>query len=222
MLSILCDTSPRATHTPDPFPFLPNVRCPRLPRSASVPADPKPCPGSVRVSRTGCPQKGADAVRSGRGSKEPLYDTARPQGAADGRAALLLERSLRRRRSFWGVGVGGRMWRVCARRAQSAVPRAGLGARWAVLKEGPGAPCGSPRAGPAAARCSSGTPSYGVRLLCGWSSGSDTAPHNRLLRQLLGSPGRRSYSLPPHQKVSVRPRTPLSFRASSLTWGNPP
>lgn len=120
------------------------------------------------------------------------------------------------------MGVGGRMWRVCARRAQSVVPRAGIRPRWAVLKEGPGAPYGSPRVGPAAARCSSGTPSYGVRLLCGWSSGSDTAPRNRLLRQLLGSPGRRSYSLPPHQKVSAPPRTPLSFRAGSLTQGNPP
>ncbi|EGW03817.1 dihydrolipoyllysine-residue acetyltransferase component of pyruvate dehydrogenase complex, mitochondrial [Cricetulus griseus] len=110
------------------------------------------------------------------------------------------------------------MWRVCARRAQSAVPRAGLGARWAVLKEGPGAPCGSPRAGPAAARCSSGTPSYGVRLLCGWSSGSDTAPHNRLLRQLLGSPGRRSYSLPPHQKVPLPSLSPTMQAGTIARW----
>lgn len=117
----------------------------------------------------------------------------------------------------WGsVAV---MWRVCARRAQSAVPRAGFRTRWAALKEGPGAPCGSPRTGPAAVRCGSGIPSYGVRSLCGWSYGSSTVPRNRLLRQLLGSPSRRSYSLPPHQKVSDPPRSRLSFRARSLAWG---
>lgn len=117
----------------------------------------------------------------------------------------------------WGsVAV---MWRVCARRAQSAVPRAGFRARWAALKEDPGAPCGRPRAGPAAVRCGSGIPSYGVRSLCGWSSGSCTVPRNRLLRQLLGLPSRRSYSLPPHQKVSDPPWSLLSFRARSLAWG---
>ncbi|XP_041494495.1 dihydrolipoyllysine-residue acetyltransferase component of pyruvate dehydrogenase complex, mitochondrial [Microtus oregoni] len=110
------------------------------------------------------------------------------------------------------------MWRVCARRAQSAVPRAGIRPRWAVLKEGPGAPYGSPRVGPAAARCSSGTPSYGVRLLCGWSSGSDTAPRNRLLRQLLGSPGRRSYSLPPHQKVPLPSLSPTMQAGTIARW----
>lgn len=31
------DNSPRDTNTPDPFPFHPNVRCPRLPRSTTVP-----------------------------------------------------------------------------------------------------------------------------------------------------------------------------------------
>lgn len=131
-----------------------------------------------------------------------------------------MERSLRRRRSLWGLGVGGSMWRVCARRAQSAAPRAGLGARWAALKEGPGTPCGSPRAGPAAARCSNATLSYGVRSLSGWSSGLVTVTRNRLLRQLLGSPSRRSYSLPPHQKVSAPPRTRVSFRAGSWRGGS--
>lgn len=111
------------------------------------------------------------------------------------------------------------MWRVCARRAQSAVPGAGFRTRWAALKEGPGARCGSPPTGPAAVRCGSGIPSYGVRSLCGWSYGSSTVPRNRLLRQLLGSPSRRSYSLPPHQKVSDPSRSPLSFRARSLAWG---
>lgn len=111
------------------------------------------------------------------------------------------------------------MWRVCARRAQSAVPRAGFRARWAALKEDPGAPCGNPRTGHAALRCGSGIPSYGVRSLCGWSYGSATVPRNRLLRQLLGSPSRRSYSLPPHQKVSHPPRSLLSFRARFLARG---
>ncbi|XP_040585630.1 dihydrolipoyllysine-residue acetyltransferase component of pyruvate dehydrogenase complex, mitochondrial [Mesocricetus auratus] len=110
------------------------------------------------------------------------------------------------------------MWRVCVRRAQSAVPRAGLGDRWAVLKDGPVAPCGSSRAGPGAARFSSGTPSYGVRFLCGWSSGSDTAPRNRLLRQLLGSPGRRSYSLPPHQKVPLPSLSPTMQAGTIARW----
>ncbi|KAK7796602.1 hypothetical protein U0070_001842 [Myodes glareolus] len=110
------------------------------------------------------------------------------------------------------------MWRVCARRAQSAVPRDGIGPRWAVLKEGPGAPYGSPRAGLTAARCSSGTPSYGVRLLCGWSSGSDTAPRNRLLRQLLGSSGRRFYSLPPHQKVPLPSLSPTMQAGTIARW----
>ncbi|XP_051012375.1 dihydrolipoyllysine-residue acetyltransferase component of pyruvate dehydrogenase complex, mitochondrial [Acomys russatus] len=110
------------------------------------------------------------------------------------------------------------MWRVCARRAQSAVPRAGLGARWAALKEGPGTPCGSPRAGLAEARCSNGTPSYGVRSLCGWSSGSATVPRNRLLRQLLGSPSRRSYSLPPHQKVPLPSLSPTMQAGTIARW----
>ncbi|XP_021514313.1 dihydrolipoyllysine-residue acetyltransferase component of pyruvate dehydrogenase complex, mitochondrial [Meriones unguiculatus] len=110
------------------------------------------------------------------------------------------------------------MWRVCARRAQSAVPRAGLGARWAALKEGPRTPCGSPRTSPAAAGCSNGTPSYGVRLLCSWSSGSGTAPRNRLLRQLLGSPGRRSYSLPPHQKVPLPSLSPTMQAGTIARW----
>ncbi|KAL6071544.1 hypothetical protein STEG23_024515, partial [Scotinomys teguina] len=88
----------------------------------------------------------------------------------------------------------------------------------ASRREGPGAPCGSPRVGPAAARCSNGTPSYGVRLLCGWSSGSDTAPRNRLLRQLLGSPGRRSYSLPRHQKVPLPSLSPTMQAGTIARW----
>nr|BAC27715.1 unnamed protein product [Mus musculus] len=110
------------------------------------------------------------------------------------------------------------MWRVCARRARSAVPRDGFRARWAALKEGPGAPCGSPRIGPAAVRCGSGIPRYGVRSLCGWSSGSGTVPRNRLLRQLLGSPSRRSYSLPPHQKVPLPSLSPTMQAGTIARW----
>lgn len=136
----------------------------------------------------------------------PLYDNVRLGGAADGNAALLLERSLRRRRWFWGVGVAGTMWRVCARRAQNAAPRAGFGVRWAALREDPGAPCVTSRTGAAPARCSSGTTGYGrVRALCGWSPSSWATHRHRLLLQLLGSSSRRCYSLPPHQKVSPRP-----------------
>ena len=95
------------------------------------------------------------------------------------------------------------MWRVCARRAQNAAPRAGFGARWTAFREEPGAPCVTPQAGSALARCSSKTPGYGrVRALCGWSPVSWAIPRNRVLLQLWGSPSRRWYSLPPHQKVS--------------------
>lgn len=152
---------------------------------------------------------------------ESVYDNVRLRGLADGSAAPLSGRSLGRRRRFGGVGVGGTMWRVCARRAQDAAPRTGFGARWAALREGPGAPIATPRGGPAPARChGAATPGYcGVRAVCGWRSGSCTTPRGRFLLQLLGSPGRRCYSLPPHQKVSPRPAlrgTPLSFRVDFL------
>lgn len=109
-----------------------------------------------------------------------------------------------------GRGVCGTMWRVCARRAQSAVPRAGFRARWATLK--------GPRTGPAAVRCGSGIPSYGVRSLCSWSYGSATVPRNRILRQLLGSPSRRSYSLPPHQKVPLPSLSPTMQAGTIARW----
>lgn len=150
----------------------------------------------------------------------PFYDNLRPRGAADGNAALLLERSLRRRRWLWGVGVSGSMWRVCARQAQNAAPRAGFGARWTALREEPGARCVTPQAGSAPARCCSRTTGYGrLRALCGWSPSSWATPRNRVLLQLWGSPRRRWYSLPPHQKVSPVPvlrGTPLSFMGSFL------
>lgn len=113
------------------------------------------------------------------------------------------------------------MWRVCARRAQRAAPGAGFGARRAAPREEPGAPCVTPRAEPAPARCSSATPGDGPRwALCGrWA-----APRTRPPLQLLGAPGRRWYSLPPHQKVSPRSAlrgAPVSLKADSPS-GPPP
>lgn len=156
----------------------------------------------------------------------PFYDNVRLRGVPDGNAALFLGRSLRRR--FWlrGVWVSDTMWRVCARRARNATPRPGFRAQWIALREGPGAPCLTPRVGPAPARCNSATTGYGsVRALCAWRHSSWTTHRNHFLRQLLGSPGRRYYSLPPHQKVSPRTvlsRTLLSFRADFLASDLPP
>lgn len=123
-----------------------------------------------------------------------------------------------------GVGVRGTMWRVCARRARPAAPSAGFGARWTALREEPGVPCVTPRVGPAPARCISATTGCRVRAFCGWRPGPWAVPRNRFLLQLLGSPGRRCYSLPPHQKVSPRPvlrGTPLSFRVDFLALDLP-
>lgn len=112
------------------------------------------------------------------------------------------------------------MWRVCARRARNAAPRTGLGAPWTASREGPAGQCVSRRSGPAPARYNSTTARYGgVRALGGWSPNSGATPRNRLLLQLLGSSSRRSYSLPPHQKVSSRLGTRLPFRALFLALG---
>uniref|UniRef100_A0ABI7ZCG8 Acetyltransferase component of pyruvate dehydrogenase complex n=1 Tax=Felis catus TaxID=9685 RepID=A0ABI7ZCG8_FELCA len=111
------------------------------------------------------------------------------------------------------------MWRVCARRARNVAPRAGFGARWTALREDPGAPCVTPRAGAAPARCSSGTAGYGrVRALCGWSPSSWATPRNRLALQLLGSPSRRCYSLPPHQKVPLPSLSPTMQAGTIARW----
>lgn len=197
----------------------------------------RPCPCGWKIVYPTCRQPPFPLLPGGRADVPPIsglgrgavnprslfYDNVRPCGAADGNATLLLERSLRRRRWFWGVGVAGTMWRVCARRAQNAAPRAGFGARWAALREDPGAPCVTPRAGAGPARCSSGTTAYGrVRALCGWSPSSKDTQRNRLLLQLLGSSSRRWYSLPPHQKVSPRPAlrgTPFVLQGRLLGLG---
>uniref|UniRef100_A0A8C8XJS7 Acetyltransferase component of pyruvate dehydrogenase complex n=1 Tax=Panthera leo TaxID=9689 RepID=A0A8C8XJS7_PANLE len=111
------------------------------------------------------------------------------------------------------------MWRVCARRARNVAPRAGFGARWTALREDPGAPCVTPRAGAAPARCSSGTAGYGrVRALCGWSPSSWATPRNRLALQLLGSPSLRCYSLPPHQKVPLPSLSPTMQAGTIARW----
>ncbi|XP_064231479.1 dihydrolipoyllysine-residue acetyltransferase component of pyruvate dehydrogenase complex, mitochondrial isoform X2 [Aotus nancymaae] len=111
------------------------------------------------------------------------------------------------------------MWRVCARPAHNVAPRTGLGARWTALREGPGSPRVTSRSGPAPARRSSVTTGYGgVRTLCGWTPSSGAMPRNRLLLQLLGSPGRRCYSLPPHQKVPLPSLSPTMQAGTIARW----
>ncbi|KAM9221081.1 dihydrolipoyllysine-residue acetyltransferase component of pyruvate dehydrogenase complex, mitochondrial isoform 1-T1 [Dugong dugon] len=110
------------------------------------------------------------------------------------------------------------MWRVCAQRAQSAAPRAGFGARCAALREGLGALCVTPRSGPAPALCSRTTGYGGVRALCSWSPKCWPTPRNRLFLQLLGSPGRRCYSLPPHQKVPLPSLSPTMQAGTIARW----
>ncbi|XP_045226965.2 dihydrolipoyllysine-residue acetyltransferase component of pyruvate dehydrogenase complex, mitochondrial isoform X4 [Macaca fascicularis] len=111
------------------------------------------------------------------------------------------------------------MWRVCARRAQNVAPWAGLEARWTALQEVPGTPRVSSRIGPAPARRNSATTGYGgVRALCGWTPSSGATPRNRLLLQLLGSPGRRCYSLPPHQKVPLPSLSPTMQAGTIARW----
>uniref|UniRef100_A0A2I3HQQ0 Acetyltransferase component of pyruvate dehydrogenase complex n=1 Tax=Nomascus leucogenys TaxID=61853 RepID=A0A2I3HQQ0_NOMLE len=111
------------------------------------------------------------------------------------------------------------MWRVCARRAQNVAPWAGLEARWTALQEVPGTPRVTSRSGPAPAHRNSVTTGYGgVRALCGWTPSSGATPRNRLLLQLLGSPGRRCYSLPPHQKVPLPSLSPTMQAGTIARW----
>ncbi|KAM4828003.1 dihydrolipoyllysine-residue acetyltransferase component of pyruvate dehydrogenase complex, mitochondrial [Thomomys bottae] len=112
------------------------------------------------------------------------------------------------------------MWRLCARQAQSAAPKVGLGARWAALREGPGAPSASRRAGPALVRCRSATTGNGgVRALRRWGPSGGPAPRHRpLLQQLLGCPGRRWYSLPSHQKVPLPSLSPTMQAGTIARW----
>ncbi|XP_075402717.1 dihydrolipoyllysine-residue acetyltransferase component of pyruvate dehydrogenase complex, mitochondrial [Tenrec ecaudatus] len=109
------------------------------------------------------------------------------------------------------------MWRVCARRARSAAPRAGFGVRDAAFREGPGGLRVTSRSGPA--RCHSRISGYGgVRALCSWSPSTCCPPRNRFLLQLLGAPGRRGYSLPPHQKVPLPSLSPTMQAGTIARW----
>ncbi|XP_055129089.1 dihydrolipoyllysine-residue acetyltransferase component of pyruvate dehydrogenase complex, mitochondrial isoform X9 [Symphalangus syndactylus] len=111
------------------------------------------------------------------------------------------------------------MWRVCARRAQNVAPWAGLEARWTALQEVPGTPRVTSRSGPSPAHRNSVTTGYGgVRALCGWTPSSGATPRNRLLLQLLGSPSRRCYSLPPHQKVPLPSLSPTMQAGTIARW----
>uniref|UniRef100_A0A2K6EX44 Dihydrolipoamide acetyltransferase component of pyruvate dehydrogenase complex n=1 Tax=Propithecus coquereli TaxID=379532 RepID=A0A2K6EX44_PROCO len=111
------------------------------------------------------------------------------------------------------------MWRVCARGAQNVAPRTGLGARWTALREGPEAPCVTPRSVPAPVRCNSVSTGYGgIRALCGWTPSSGITSRNHLLLQLLGSTSRRCYSLPPHQKVPLPSLSPTMQAGTIARW----
>ncbi|XP_054989792.1 dihydrolipoyllysine-residue acetyltransferase component of pyruvate dehydrogenase complex, mitochondrial [Sorex araneus] len=111
------------------------------------------------------------------------------------------------------------MWRVCARRAQRAVPGAVFWARRAARKEGPGAACATSRAGRVPAGCRGATTGHGGgRALSGWSPGARATPRNRFLLQLLGPPGRRAYSLPPHQKVPLPSLSPTMQAGTIARW----
>ncbi|XP_008063774.1 dihydrolipoyllysine-residue acetyltransferase component of pyruvate dehydrogenase complex, mitochondrial isoform X1 [Carlito syrichta] len=111
------------------------------------------------------------------------------------------------------------MWRVCARRARNVAPRAALGARETALREGPGVPRVTSRSDPASFRGRSATVGYGGgRALCGWSPRSGATPRNRLLLQLWGFPGRRCYSLPPHQKVPLPSLSPTMQAGTIARW----
>uniref|UniRef100_G1QNQ3 Acetyltransferase component of pyruvate dehydrogenase complex n=1 Tax=Nomascus leucogenys TaxID=61853 RepID=G1QNQ3_NOMLE len=111
------------------------------------------------------------------------------------------------------------MWHVCARRAENVAPWVGLEAQWTALQEAPGIPQVTSRSGPAPARRNSVTTGYGgVRALCGWTPSSGATPRNRLLLQLLGSPGRRCYSLAPHQKIPLPSLSPTMQAGTIARW----
>ncbi|XP_074072774.1 dihydrolipoyllysine-residue acetyltransferase component of pyruvate dehydrogenase complex, mitochondrial [Macrotis lagotis] len=109
------------------------------------------------------------------------------------------------------------MWRVCARRARCAAPRAALGSPAAAPRDTPGRPASVPSATPKLARSSHG----GARALQDWAPGpgSGTTPRPRLLLlRCLGTPGRRWYSLPPHQKVPLPSLSPTMQAGTIARW----
>ncbi|XP_027703139.1 dihydrolipoyllysine-residue acetyltransferase component of pyruvate dehydrogenase complex, mitochondrial [Vombatus ursinus] len=111
------------------------------------------------------------------------------------------------------------MWRVCARRARCAAPRTRFGspAAAAAPREAPGGPAPVPAATPSLSRFSHSR----AGALQGWGpgSGSGAVPRARLLLlQLLGMPGRRWYSLPPHQKVPLPSLSPTMQAGTIARW----
>ncbi|KAM9033927.1 dihydrolipoyllysine-residue acetyltransferase component of pyruvate dehydrogenase complex, mitochondrial [Sarcophilus harrisii] len=109
------------------------------------------------------------------------------------------------------------MWRVCARRARCAAPRTGFISPAAAPREAPSGPAPVPAAIPRRARSSHS----GIGALQGWGpgSGSAAAPRARsLLLQLLGTPGRRWYSFPPHQKVPLPSLSPTMQAGTIARW----
>uniref|UniRef100_A0A2K6LJF3 Acetyltransferase component of pyruvate dehydrogenase complex n=1 Tax=Rhinopithecus bieti TaxID=61621 RepID=A0A2K6LJF3_RHIBE len=62
-------------------------------------------------------------------------------------------------------------------------------------------------------------PRYGgVRAPCSWTPSSGAMPWNHLLLQLLGSPGRRCYSVPLHQKVPLPSLSPTMQAGTIAHW----
>ncbi|XP_036600790.1 dihydrolipoyllysine-residue acetyltransferase component of pyruvate dehydrogenase complex, mitochondrial [Trichosurus vulpecula] len=110
------------------------------------------------------------------------------------------------------------MWRVCARRARCAAPRTGLGspAAAAAPKECPGGLAPGPAATPSLSRSSHSR--AGALQVWGPAPGSAALPRARLLLQLLGTPGRRWYSLPPHQKVPLPSLSPTMQAGTIARW----
>ncbi|XP_072467215.1 dihydrolipoyllysine-residue acetyltransferase component of pyruvate dehydrogenase complex, mitochondrial [Notamacropus eugenii] len=111
------------------------------------------------------------------------------------------------------------MWRVCARRARCAAQRTGFGSPAAAVapREGPAGLAPGPAATPRLSRSSH----CGAGALQGWGPGSGSAavPRARLLQlQLLGTPGRRWYSLPPHQKVPLPSLSPTMQAGTIARW----
>ncbi|XP_020845427.1 dihydrolipoyllysine-residue acetyltransferase component of pyruvate dehydrogenase complex, mitochondrial isoform X2 [Phascolarctos cinereus] len=112
------------------------------------------------------------------------------------------------------------MWRVCARQARCAAPRTGFGSPAAAPREALGRlALPVPAATPTRSRSSHSR----AGALQGWGPGSGFGPGAvpracLLLLQLLGTPGRRWYSLPPHQKVPLPSLSPTMQAGTIARW----
>ncbi|XP_044525330.1 dihydrolipoyllysine-residue acetyltransferase component of pyruvate dehydrogenase complex, mitochondrial isoform X1 [Gracilinanus agilis] len=107
------------------------------------------------------------------------------------------------------------MWRVCARQARCAAPRTGFGSPAAAPREAPGGPV------PAAPLSLARSFHSRARALRAWGLGSASGAMPRaplLLLQVLGAPGRRWYSLPPHQKVPLPSLSPTMQAGTIARW----